>query len=184
MLNGSAPPLTAASAAGVRGGEMPTITYRRAWIKARQAVLAPAEQASPGSAAIRPTPRMPVDVAQRRRLPDPGGRVGRPWRRRAAADLRQVRCRPGRARQAQDQRSTQRAAPARKTGEKQHACCLNDTATCIWQPVPSAAAHGRDGARSHESGITAGQQPRTRAFKRWGHQAVGRLGLEPRTGGL
>jgi integrase len=32
---------------GVRGGEMPTITYRRAWIKARQAVLSPAEQASP-----------------------------------------------------------------------------------------------------------------------------------------
>jgi integrase len=32
---------------GVRGGELPTITYRRAWIKARQAALTPAEQASP-----------------------------------------------------------------------------------------------------------------------------------------
>ena len=32
---------------GVRGGELPTITYRRAWIKARQTALAPAEQASP-----------------------------------------------------------------------------------------------------------------------------------------
>ena len=32
---------------GVRGGELPTITYRRAWIKARQTALAAAEQASP-----------------------------------------------------------------------------------------------------------------------------------------
>ena len=32
---------------GVRGGELPTITYRRAWIKARQVALTEAEQASP-----------------------------------------------------------------------------------------------------------------------------------------
>ena len=32
---------------GVRGGELPTITYRRAWIKARQMALTAAEQASP-----------------------------------------------------------------------------------------------------------------------------------------
>ncbi len=32
---------------GVRGGELPTITYRRAWIKARQTALSGAEQASP-----------------------------------------------------------------------------------------------------------------------------------------
>jgi integrase len=32
---------------GVRGGELPTITYRRAWIKARQLALTEAEQASP-----------------------------------------------------------------------------------------------------------------------------------------
>jgi len=32
---------------GIRGGELPTITYRRSWIKARQAALTPAEQASP-----------------------------------------------------------------------------------------------------------------------------------------
>jgi hypothetical protein len=32
---------------GVRGGELPTITYRRAWTKARHAVLTEAEQASP-----------------------------------------------------------------------------------------------------------------------------------------
>jgi len=32
---------------GVRGGELPTITYRRAWIKARQIALTAAEQASP-----------------------------------------------------------------------------------------------------------------------------------------
>jgi integrase len=33
--------------AGVRGGELPTITYRRAWIKVRQVALTVAEQASP-----------------------------------------------------------------------------------------------------------------------------------------
>jgi integrase len=33
--------------AGVRGGDLPTITYRRAWAKARQLALTPAEQASP-----------------------------------------------------------------------------------------------------------------------------------------
>jgi integrase len=32
---------------GVRGGELPTITYRRAWIKARLAALTASEQASP-----------------------------------------------------------------------------------------------------------------------------------------
>ena len=56
--------------AGVRGGELPTITYRRAWAKARQLALTPAEQASPLA-------RRPYDlrhaclstVAQRRRLP-------------------------------------------------------------------------------------------------------------------
>jgi integrase len=32
---------------GIRGGELPTITYRRAWIKARQMALTAAEQASP-----------------------------------------------------------------------------------------------------------------------------------------
>jgi integrase len=31
----------------VRGGELPTITYRRAWIKARQTALTSSEQASP-----------------------------------------------------------------------------------------------------------------------------------------
>jgi integrase len=33
--------------AGVRGGELPTITYRRPWIKARRTALSAAEQASP-----------------------------------------------------------------------------------------------------------------------------------------
>jgi integrase len=32
---------------GVRGGELPAITYRRAWIKARQATLTTTEQATP-----------------------------------------------------------------------------------------------------------------------------------------
>jgi hypothetical protein len=31
----------------VRGAELPTITYRRAWIKARQAALTATEQAPP-----------------------------------------------------------------------------------------------------------------------------------------
>jgi integrase len=33
--------------AGIRAAELPTITYRRAWAKARQVALTPAEQASP-----------------------------------------------------------------------------------------------------------------------------------------
>ena len=32
---------------GVRAGELPTITYRRAWIKARQTALSATEEASP-----------------------------------------------------------------------------------------------------------------------------------------
>jgi integrase len=32
---------------GVRGGELPPITYQRAWTKARQTALSAAEQASP-----------------------------------------------------------------------------------------------------------------------------------------
>ena len=32
---------------GVRGGELPTITYRRAWAKARKTALSEAEYASP-----------------------------------------------------------------------------------------------------------------------------------------
>jgi len=32
---------------GVQGGELPTITYRRAWIKARREALTPEEHASP-----------------------------------------------------------------------------------------------------------------------------------------
>jgi integrase len=32
---------------GVRGGELPTVTYRRAWIRAREAALTATEQASP-----------------------------------------------------------------------------------------------------------------------------------------
>lgn len=32
---------------GVRGGELPTITYRRAWIEARQTALTASEHASP-----------------------------------------------------------------------------------------------------------------------------------------
>jgi len=49
---------------------------------------------------------LPVHMAERWCLPHPGGGVGRAWGRRAAADLRQMRRRPGRARQAPDERST------------------------------------------------------------------------------
>ena len=42
-------------------------------------------------AAVRPAACLPVHVAERRRLPDPGSGVGRPQRGRAVADLRQVR---------------------------------------------------------------------------------------------
>jgi hypothetical protein len=46
---------------GVRGGELPTITYRRAWIKARQTALSAAEQASPlaGARTTSGTPACP-----------------------------------------------------------------------------------------------------------------------------
>jgi integrase len=83
---------------GVRGGELPTITYRRAWIKARLTALTASEQASPlARRPLRPAARLPLHVAERRRLPNPGCRVGRTRRGRADPDLRQVRRRPGRA---------------------------------------------------------------------------------------
>jgi integrase len=89
---------------GVRGGELPTITYRRAWIKARQAALTASEQASPLA-------RRPYDLRHACLstwlnggvYPDPGRRMGRARRGRAAADLRQVRRRPRRASQAPHQ---------------------------------------------------------------------------------
>ena len=94
---------------GVRGGELPTITYRRAWIRARQMAFTAAEQASPLA-------RRPYDLRHACLstwmnggvYPDPGSRVGRSQCGRAAADLCEVRHRPGRARQAPDRRS---AAP-------------------------------------------------------------------------
>jgi hypothetical protein len=58
------------------------------------------------AAPLRPPAHLPVHMAQRWRLPDPGSRVGWARRGRAATDLRQVRCGPRRARQAPDQRST------------------------------------------------------------------------------
>lgn len=82
---------------GVRsGGELPTITYRRAWIKARQTALTRGGASlTARTATIRPSACVPVHVAERRRLPDPGSRVGGAQRGRAAADLRQVHRRPG-----------------------------------------------------------------------------------------
>jgi len=55
---------------------------------------------SPRSAAIRPAARLPVHLAERRRLPHPGSRMGRAQRGRTAAHPRQVHRGPRRARQA------------------------------------------------------------------------------------
>jgi hypothetical protein len=58
---------------GVRGGELPTITYRRGL---DQSAPDGSERRGAGLAArpapIRPPARLPVHMAQRRRLPDPG----------------------------------------------------------------------------------------------------------------
>jgi integrase len=91
---------------GVRGGELATVTYRRAWVKARQDALTAAEQASPLA-------RRPYDLRHACLstwlnggvYPTSRG-VGRAQRGCPAADLRQVRRRPGRAGQAPDRRST------------------------------------------------------------------------------
>jgi hypothetical protein len=95
---------------GVRGGdELPGLTHRRAWAKARQAALTPRQQASP--LARRPyglRHACPVYLAQRRCVPHTGRGVGRPQRRRSAADLRQVHRGTVRAGQAPDQRSVPR----------------------------------------------------------------------------
>jgi integrase len=47
ILRSSALPPDGRLFSGVRGGELPTITYRRAWMKARRTALSAAEQASP-----------------------------------------------------------------------------------------------------------------------------------------
>ena len=55
---------------------------------------------SPRPAALRPQARLPVHMAEWRRVPHPSRRVGRAQRGCAAADLRQMRGGPGRASQA------------------------------------------------------------------------------------
>jgi integrase len=90
--------------AGIRGGELPTITYRRAWVKARQTALTcGGASLATRPTAIRPAACLLVHVAERRRLSHSGGGVGRAQCGRAAADLRQVRRGPGRVRQAPQQ---------------------------------------------------------------------------------
>jgi len=127
---------------GVRGGELPTIN-----LPARLDQSAPdgserhRARLSARPAPVRPPARLPVHVAQRWRLPDPGSGVGRARSGRAAADLRQVRCGPGRARQAQDQRS---AAPGLIMGtarlREPNFWHVFGTATCI---SPPTAAYSR-----------------------------------------
>jgi len=70
----------------------------------------------PCPAAIQPAARLPVHLAERRRLPHPGGRVGRARRGRTAAHLRQVHRGPGRARQAPHRRSPAPGLRARNFG--------------------------------------------------------------------
>jgi integrase len=88
---------------GVRGGELATVTYRRAWIRARQDVLTAAEQASP--LARRPYDLRHACLSTWLNGGDPGCGVGRAQRGRSPAHQRQMRRRPGRTRQAPHQRS-------------------------------------------------------------------------------
>ncbi len=113
---------------------------------------------SPGPTALRPPARLPVHMAERRRLPYPGRRVGRPQRRRPAADLCQVRRGPGRARQAPHQRSPRPGLTWARIGHSD----LHFSTPDRTQP------HTRDRSRPRDPGITAGHQPRTKAFTQWG----------------
>src|ERR1700722_6121070 len=112
---------------------------------------------------------MLIDVAQRRRLPDPGRRVGRARRRRPAADLRQVRRGPGRARQAPHQRS----ATAELTSHAFQLTILDFGTYLAQRPAsghrwPRTAAHERIRPRSRRITIPAGQARKTRTSRRWG----------------
>jgi integrase len=78
---------------GVPGGELPTITYRRALDQgtpdgSEHCRASLAARAAP----VRPPACLLVHMAERRRLPNPGGRMGWARRGRPPADLRQVRC--------------------------------------------------------------------------------------------
>jgi integrase len=109
--------------APVRGGEQPTITYRRAWIKARQTALSASGQASPLA-------RRPYDLRHACLSTWLNGGVYptqvAEWAGHSVDVLLRIyaKCVVGQdeLRQAQDQRSTQRStqrtAPARKTREK------------------------------------------------------------------
>ena len=84
-----------------------------------------------GTAVVRPAPRLPVHVAERRRLPHPGSRMGRARRRCPAPDLRQIH----RARTSS--RNTGSAKPcARLT------MMILDLGTC-WHSEPQMTAPGR-----------------------------------------
>jgi len=74
---------------GVRGSELPTITYRRAWTKARQMALTRPSRVH-RSRSGPTTSGMPIHVAQRRCLSHSGGGLGRAQRGRAAPNLRHM----------------------------------------------------------------------------------------------
>ncbi len=137
---------------GVRGGELPTITYRHAWIKARQTALTEAEQGSPLA-------RRPYDLRHACLSTWLNGGVYptqvAEWagaqRGRAVADLRQVCCGPERARQAPDQRS---AAPGLISPARQpipahcsRRCCQAATVTASSWGAPTSSGTGSPSAR-------------------------------------
>ncbi|GAB3398984.1 hypothetical protein GCM10027569_00280 [Flindersiella endophytica] len=98
---------------GIRGDDLPTCTCPPCLGQGRRAALTDDECNSPND---RTTPaRLRVNLAQRRRRPNPGRRMGRPQRRRPVQDLRQAPGRPIRSRQT-PHRSRSRCRPSVATG--------------------------------------------------------------------
>ena len=87
---------------GVQGRPLATITYRRAWDRARERFDGRGVPLPASPPTLRPPPRMPFHLAQRRSSSNPGRRMGRPQRRGPAPRLRQVPRGPRRDRQAPD----------------------------------------------------------------------------------
>ena len=154
----------------MRGGELPTITYRRAWIKARQTALTSPEQASPLA-------RRPYDLRHACLSTWLNGGVYptqvAEWAGHSVdvqfADLRQVRCGPGRASQAPNQRSP--------------------TPELTWARIGHSdlhfPTHGRIRPHKRRTGkITESPSNRRSLAHHQGFRTVGRVGLEPTTGGL
>ena len=140
---------------GALGGELPTNTRRRAWIKARQTALTKAEQASP--LARRPYHLRhaclstwlnggvyPTQVAE--------------WAGHSVDVLLRIyaKCMWARTSKLSAGLAKPCARPNLGTYWAQRPAYLYSR--------PHTAAHCGDGARSRDSGITAVHQPRTRTF--------------------